>query len=63
MNQPVKPLPKPYIIQADPMPDRYARGWHVLDKASEFTAKPRMFNAFGTRLVAYRGDVDGCRMH
>ena len=50
MNQPATPR-KPHIIVADTMPERYARGWHVLDKASEFTTKPRMFDVFGTRLA------------
>lgn len=58
MNQPATPR-KPHIIVADTMPEHYARGWHVLDKASEFTTKPRMFDVFGTRLAVYRGDKDG----
>ena len=47
---------EPYIIVADPWPDRYARGWHCLGLASEFTDQPRTLDYFGTRLVAYRGD-------
>lgn len=38
--------------------DRYARGWHVLGKASTFTSEPQLFDVFGTRLVAYRGEDD-----
>lgn len=39
--------------------ERYARGWHVLGKASTFTDDPQMFDVFGTRLVVYRGQNDG----
>lgn len=49
---------QPYIIKAEPLPERYARGWHCLGKASDFSEKPVMLNYFGTRLVAYRGDND-----
>ena len=27
----------PYRIEAAPLPERYARGWHCLGKASDFT--------------------------
>lgn len=58
MNQAVAPL-QPYVIQSDAVPDRYARGWHVLGLAKKFTAEPVTLNYFGTRLVAYRGETDG----
>ncbi len=47
---------KPHIIVAEPGPDRYARGWHCLGLASEYTDKPKTLDYFGTRLVAYRGE-------
>jgi 3-ketosteroid 9alpha-monooxygenase subunit A len=49
----------PYIIKSDPIPERYARGWHVLGKASDFTAQPQKLEYFGAKLVAYRGRDDG----
>src|SRR3982074_542004 len=48
----------PYRIEAKEIKPRYARGWHCLGLASNFTAKPVALNYFGTRLVAYRG-ADG----
>lgn len=47
---------KPYIIQSDTVEERYARGWHCLGKASEFTSEPTTLNYFGKRLAAYRGE-------
>lgn len=57
MNQAVTSL-EPYIIQSDTVPDRYARGWHVLGLAKDFGAEPVTLNYFGKRLVAYRGKDD-----
>ncbi|HSB95066.1 MAG TPA: Rieske 2Fe-2S domain-containing protein [Spongiibacteraceae bacterium] len=48
----------PYKIEAAAVPERYARGWHCLGKASDFTAEPRRLQYFGTKLVAYRGSED-----
>lgn len=48
-----------YVIKSEVVPERYARGWHVLGKADTFTSEPQMLNYFGTRLVAYRGEDDG----
>ncbi len=47
---------KPHLIEAAELPERYARGWHCLGLASEYTEKPVKLNYFGTRLVAYRGE-------
>jgi 3-ketosteroid 9alpha-monooxygenase subunit A len=45
-------------IEAAVLPERYARGWHCLGLASDYTDKPVALNYFGTKLVAYRG-ADG----
>jgi len=55
MTQPTR---KPYLIEARELPERYARGWHVLAKADSFTSRPQMFEYFGSKLVAYRGEED-----
>lgn len=48
------------IIEAKAIPDRYARGWHCLGPAAEFKDhKPHTLNIFGTKLVAYQGELDG----
>lgn len=49
----------PYIIQSDEIPERYARGWHVLGKATDFMTRPQKLEYFGTKLVAFRGEDDG----
>ena len=49
----------PYIIKAEPRPERYARGWYVIGNAASITISPRMLAVFGTKLVAYRGEKDG----
>lgn len=56
MNQSVKQ--KPYIIKTDKLEERYARGWHCLGLASEYTSEPTTLNYFGKKLVAYRGRDD-----
>jgi 3-ketosteroid 9alpha-monooxygenase subunit A len=44
-------------IEAEPPPDRYARGWHCLGLASDYKdGKPHTLNIFGTRLVAFQGE-------
>jgi 3-ketosteroid 9alpha-monooxygenase subunit A len=44
-------------IEAEPIENRYARGWHCLGLASDFQdGRPHSISAFGTKLVAYRGD-------
>ncbi len=50
---------EPYIIKAEPRPERYARGWYVIGSATSVADKPVTLNVFGTRLVAYRGENDG----
>ena len=42
-------------IDSTPPPDRYARGWHCIGRASGFSSEPRRVEAFGTRLVVFRG--------
>jgi 3-ketosteroid 9alpha-monooxygenase subunit A len=37
----------PYIIKAEPRPERYARGWYVIGNAASVTSKPRMLAHFG----------------
>lgn len=43
-------------IEAAEIEERYARGWHCLGKAEEYTDKPVRLDYFGTKLVAYRGE-------
>jgi 3-ketosteroid 9alpha-monooxygenase subunit A len=44
-------------IEAQPIPNRYARGWHCLGLAAEYKdGKPRGLDLFGTRLVAFAGE-------
>jgi 3-ketosteroid 9alpha-monooxygenase subunit A len=50
---------QPYRIEAAPLPERYARGWHCLGKAGDYNEQPRRLDYFGTKLVAYRGREDG----
>ncbi len=47
---------EPYKIEAAPIGDRYARGWHCLGAASDYTNQPVKLEYFGTKLVAYRGE-------
>ena len=49
---------EPYVIKADPVPERYARGWYVIGSAGSVSHKPKQLDVFGTRLVAYRGKDD-----
>ena len=45
-----------YRIEAAPLPERYARGWHVLGPAEMFLdGKPHDIDIFGTKLVAFKG--------
>lgn len=50
---------QPRIIEAAEVPERYARGWHCLGLAENYTEKPTRLEYFGTNLVAYRGKDDG----
>jgi 3-ketosteroid 9alpha-monooxygenase subunit A len=46
-----------HTIEASPIKNRYARGWHCLGLASEYRdGKPHVLNIFGTRLVAFSGE-------
>lgn len=54
-----KPLREPYIIETKPLPERYARGWHCLGKASSFGCEPTALNYFGSKWVAFRGEESG----
>ncbi|MGF0313436.1 Rieske 2Fe-2S domain-containing protein [Rhodococcus sp. IEGM1428] len=45
------------IIEADALPTRFARGWHCLGTLKEFSDdKPHTINAFGKKLVVFRGE-------
>jgi len=44
-------------IEASPVPQRYARGWHCLGLAESFAdGTPHGIEAFGTKLVVFKGD-------
>lgn len=46
-----------HFIEARPIENRYARGWHCLGLAADFKdGKPHTVDAFGTRLVAFAGE-------
>ena len=46
-----------HTIEAKPIENRYARGWHCLGLASEYKdGKPHRLDIFGTRLVAFMGE-------
>ncbi|MBA0126567.1 3-ketosteroid-9-alpha-hydroxylase subunit A [Haloechinothrix sp. YIM 98757] len=46
----------PRVIDAGAPPTRFARGWHCLGLAEEFTdGRPHEIDAFGTRLVVFQG--------
>ena len=46
-----------HLIESSPIENRYARGWHCLGLASDYKdGKPHTLNAFGTRLVAFKGE-------
>lgn len=49
---------QPHVIKAEPYPDRYARGWHCLGLASDYTDEPQTLGYFGGKQVAYRGSDD-----
>ncbi|WP_206613597.1 Rieske 2Fe-2S domain-containing protein [Parahaliea mediterranea] len=49
---------EPYTIEHRPTPERYARGWYVIGSNSSITTTPTTLSAFGTKLVAYRGQED-----
>ncbi|MEU8464095.1 Rieske 2Fe-2S domain-containing protein [Streptomyces sp. NPDC029003] len=50
----------PRVIEAAAVPDRFARGWHCLGLAAGFAGgRPHEVEAFGTRLVVFRGAGDG----
>jgi 3-ketosteroid 9alpha-monooxygenase subunit A len=47
------------LIEAQATPTRFARGWHCLGLVREFSdGKPHAINAFGQKLVVFRG-ADG----
>jgi 3-ketosteroid 9alpha-monooxygenase subunit A len=48
-----------HVIEAAPIPPRYARGWHTLGLASQYKdGKPHTLDIFGTRLVCWQS-TDG----
>lgn len=61
MNAPLnKKVDTPvYIIKSEQVEERYARGWHCLGLARDYTEKPLTLQYFGAKLVAYRGKDDG----
>jgi 3-ketosteroid 9alpha-monooxygenase subunit A len=47
------------LIESQAAPPRFARGWHCLDLIRDFgDGKPHAINAFGQKLVVFRG-ADG----
>ncbi|MFD9247470.1 Rieske 2Fe-2S domain-containing protein [Streptomyces sp. NPDC059556] len=51
------------VIEAGSVPARFARGWHCLGLADSFKdGEPHEIEAFGTKLVVFRGQDDG-RLH
>ncbi|MBP2579689.1 phenylpropionate dioxygenase-like ring-hydroxylating dioxygenase large terminal subunit [Streptomyces sp. PvR006] len=51
------------VIEAGSVPARFARGWHCLGLADSFKdGEPHEIEAFGTKLVVFRGEDDG-RLH
>ncbi|GHJ92439.1 3-ketosteroid-9-alpha-hydroxylase oxygenase subunit [Streptomyces sp. NE5-10] len=48
------------VIEAGRPPTRFARGWHCLGLADSFKdGEPHEIEAFGTKLVVFRGQDDG----
>ncbi|MFE5791595.1 Rieske 2Fe-2S domain-containing protein [Streptomyces sp. NPDC056503] len=48
------------VIEAGRPPTRFARGWHCLGLADSFKdGTPHEIEAFGTKLVVFRGEDDG----
>ena len=46
-----------HTIEAQPIPNRYARGWHCLGLAADYKdGKPHKLDIFGTNLVAFEGE-------
>lgn len=44
-------------IEAGPTPERFARGWHCLGLIRDFAdGRPHSIQAFGTKLVVFRGE-------
>ncbi|MGI9292877.1 MAG: Rieske 2Fe-2S domain-containing protein [Pseudomonadales bacterium] len=43
-------------IEAAPLQERYARGWHVIGTGKEFGTEPKALTVFGERLVAFRAE-------
>ncbi|SEG87541.1 3-ketosteroid 9alpha-monooxygenase subunit A [Thermomonospora echinospora] len=44
------------VIEAEAIPARFARGWHCLGPAEKFSdGRPHTVNAFGQKLVVFRG--------
>ena len=46
-----------YVIKADPIPDRFARGWHVIGLADQYRdGKPHELEIFGAKLVVFAAE-------
>ncbi|MER7823660.1 Rieske 2Fe-2S domain-containing protein [Streptomyces sp. NPDC096097] len=60
MTAPTEVDEGPRVIEAAPAPARFARGWHCLGLARTFQdGAPHEVEAFGTRLVVFRGEDTG----
>jgi len=54
---PIKNRTPAHKIKQEPMPERFARGWHCLGLAEDYKdGKPHSLNVFGTKLVAFQGE-------
>jgi len=61
LNQGVKAMAPSHTIEARPIENRYARGWHCVGSRRRLPGrKPHTIEAFGTHLVAFAGE-DGRR--
>ncbi|CAB3785856.1 3-ketosteroid-9-alpha-monooxygenase, oxygenase component [Paraburkholderia caffeinitolerans] len=54
---------RPYKIEAQPLVQRYARGWHCLGLANDYRdGKPHTLNVFGRRLAAFADSTGQIRV-
>ncbi|MEV7005146.1 Rieske 2Fe-2S domain-containing protein [Streptosporangium sp. NPDC051022] len=56
MTQSTNTEDEPRLIEAEAVPNRFARGWHCLGLVRDFAdGKPHSVQAFGTKLVIFQG--------